>query len=337
MLDRSSPDTPPGVPSVVVVGSLNVDLIAYAGRLPGPGETVLGDRFAMGFGGKGANQAVMAARLGAAVTMIGALGDDLFAAMTEANLDREGIDRSFVVRVPGSSGVAPIWVEPDGTNRIIVVGGANSSVGAGIAARAVASLPRVDAVIGQFEIPQATTAAAFEAARSRGATTILNPAPAAVVEPSLARLVDWLVVNESELATLAGGGSPVASDAEAAGRLARQLGCRIVVTLGARGAMLLSRDGRASIVEATRIVAVDTTGAGDAFVGAFACGLVRGLPDLDAVRLGVACAGDTVTRPGTQASFPSRARAAEILASVPYSSNSSQPPSSPGTKKASSG
>jgi len=114
--------------SVVVVGSCNIDLVAYTPRIPAAGETILGDRFAMGFGGKGANQAVMAARLGAHVAMVGALGDDVYARMTFDNLDRQGVDSTPVAHVPGSSGVAPIWVEPDGTNRIVVVGGANDAV-----------------------------------------------------------------------------------------------------------------------------------------------------------------------------------------------------------------
>src|SRR4051812_19674402 len=132
------------VTSIAVVGSLNIDLIAYAPRVPGPGETVMGDRFQMGFGGKGANQAVLAARLGARVLMVGALGDDVYADMTFDNLARQGIDAAHVERVSGSSGVAPIWVEPDGTNRIIVVGGANEAVEPGRAADAIRSMRRLD-------------------------------------------------------------------------------------------------------------------------------------------------------------------------------------------------
>ncbi|MBM4408768.1 MAG: ribokinase, partial [Chloroflexi bacterium] len=170
-----------GRPSVVVIGSMNIDLIAYAQRAPGPGETVMGERFVSGFGGKGANQAVMARLLGADVAFVGALGDDLYATMTLENFARRGVDAGGVMRVPGSSGVAPIWVEPDGTNRIIVVGGANDQVTPEHAGASVRAAAAADVVVGQFEIPQAATAAAFAAARARGAVTLLNPAPAAPI------------------------------------------------------------------------------------------------------------------------------------------------------------
>jgi ribokinase len=302
-------------PSIAVVGSLNIDLIAYAPRVPGAGETVMGDRFAMGFGGKGANQAVMAARLGARVSMVGALGDDVYADMTFDNLARQGIDAANVARVPGSSGVAPIWVEPDGTNRIIVVGGANDAVDPAVAAEAVRSMRRLDAVIGQLEIPQAVTTAAFQAARARGAVTILNPAPAAPLAADLLAASDWLIPNEHELAIVAG--SPVDLDDDAAlAAFAARIGCRLLVTLGSRGAAIVRADGAVTRVPAVPVTAIDTTGAGDAFVGAFGDGLAAGLDELTAVRLGIACASDSVTRPGTQSSFASREQAAEIIARV---------------------
>jgi ribokinase len=303
-------------PSIAVVGSLNIDLVAYAQRVPGPGETVMGDRFAMGFGGKGANQAVMAARLGARVSMVGALGDDVYADMTFDNLARQGIDSAHVARVPGSSGVAPIWVEPDGTNRIIVVGGANEAVEPSVAADAVRSMRRLDAVIGQLEIPQAVTAAAFRAARARGVVTILNPAPAAPLAADLLAASDWLIPNEHELANLAGTG-PVDPENDAAfADFASHLGCRLLVTLGSRGAAVVGADGSVSRIPALPVQAIDTTGAGDAFVGAFAYGLAAGFDELTAVRLGIACASDSVTRPGTQSSFASREDAAAIVARV---------------------
>src|SRR4051794_23406795 len=140
------------MPQVVVVGSCNIDLVTYAARIPGPGETILGERFAMGFGGKGANQAVMAARLGAHVSMVGAVGDDLYGDMTLRNFEDQGIDAAHVARFAGSSGVAPIWVEPDGTNRIIVVAGANDLVSPAEAAAAVRSMDAVDVVVGQLEV-----------------------------------------------------------------------------------------------------------------------------------------------------------------------------------------
>jgi ribokinase len=303
-------------PSIAVVGSLNIDLVAYTARVPSAGETVLGQRFQMGFGGKGANQAVMAARLGASVAMIGALGDDVYAGMTRENLATERVDASHVARVVGSSGVAPIWVERDGTNRIIVVPGANDAVDPGAAAAAIAALANVHVVIGQLEIPQRATLGAFRAARERGAVTILNPAPAAPMDPALVDESHWLIPNETEFAHLAGldGFDPDddATIAACAGRLAP----RVLLTLGARGAAIAMPDGTVERVPAIPVTAVDTTGAGDAFVGAFAVGLAAGLGERAAVRLGIACASDSVTRPGTQSSFPSPEVAAGILAEI---------------------
>jgi ribokinase len=309
---------------------MNIDLIAYTRRAPGPGETVIGERFQSGFGGKGANQAVMARLLGADVSFVGALGDDLYATMTLENFARLGIEASGVMRVPGSSGVAPIWVEADGTNRIIVVSGANDLVPADHAAVAVASMANIDVAVGQFEIPQAVTAAAFAAARARGARTILNPAPAAPISPELLAATDWLIPNEVEFGILAGNagdgaeratdgasgdGANDLSDAAIAA-FAAGAGTRLVVTIGARGAVLVGRDGSVTRVPAEPVTAIDTTGAGDAFVGAFAVGLALGLSELEAVRIGIACASDSVTRPGTQSSFPDRERAAALLAGV---------------------
>jgi ribokinase len=301
-------------PAVAVVGSMNIDLVAYAPRSPGPGETVIGDRFQSGFGGKGANQAVMARLLGADVAFVGALGDDAYASMTLDNFARLGIDAGRVVRVAGSSGVAPIWVEADGTNRIIVVPGANDLVRADHAAAAIGAMSVLDVVVGQLEIPQAATAAAFAAARARGAITVLNPAPAAVLSPALLAMTDWLVPNEIEFATLAETtGEP--SDVAMA-ELAARTRCRLVVTLGAAGAALVGPDGTVVRLAAGRVRVVDTTGAGDAFVGAFAVGLALGLPERDAVQLGISCATESVGRPGTQASFPDRDRCARILGEI---------------------
>jgi ribokinase len=301
---------------IAVVGSLNIDLVAYTQRVPGPGETVMGERFAMGFGGKGANQAVMAARLGARVSMVGALGDDVYADMTFDNLARQGVDAGHVTRVAGSSGVAPIWVEPDGTNRIIVVGGANDAVDPAAAADAIRSMRRLDAVIGQLEIPQAVTAAAFQAARARGVVTILNPAPAAPLAADLLAASDWIIPNEHELAILAGSSRTDPGDDAALAAFAETLGCRLVVTLGARGAAVVGGDGSVTRVPAVPVNAIDTTGAGDAFVGAFGYGLAAGFDEQTAVRLGIACASDSVTRPGTQSSFATPDLAASIVARV---------------------
>jgi ribokinase len=328
-------------PVIAVVGSLNIDLIAYAKRVPNAGETVIGDRFQMGFGGKGANQAVMAARLGGRVSMVGALGDDVYAGMTFENLEQQRVDATHVARVEGSSGVAPIWVEPDGTNRIIVVPGANDRVEPEPAAAAVRALGGVRVVIGQLEIPQRVTAAAFRAARDIGAVTILNPAPAADLDAGLLDASDWLIPNETEFANLAGVASFDPDDDTALVRYAQSLGPRLAITLGARGAAIVLPGGTVERVPAERVKAVDTTGAGDAFVGAFAYGLAAGVDELSAVRLGILCASDSVTKPGTQSSFASPTEAAALLARArsegAQSSNISQAPPSPGMKNALSG
>ncbi|HXG25840.1 MAG TPA: ribokinase [Candidatus Binatia bacterium] len=298
-------------PVIAVVGSLNIDLIAYTERVPEAGETIIGRDFAMGFGGKGANQAVMAARLGARVSMVGALGDDVYAGMTSDNLARQGVDATHVARVEGSSGVAPIWVDATGQNRIIVVPGANDKVDPVAAAEAVRSMAGVRAVIGQLEVPQRVTLAAFRAARDVGATTILNPAPAAPLDPDLLDVADWLIPNESELALLLGDRVDVESD-EALQSIARRFSPRLLVTLGSRGAARVRTDSVERFA-AVPVKAVDTTGAGDAFVGAFAYGLAAGLDAPTAARLGIACASDSVTRPGTQSSFASPELAAGLV------------------------
>lgn len=304
-------------PGIVVVGSTMIDLIAYADRLPDDGETVVGSAFQSGFGGKGANQAVAAARFGADVAMVNAVGDDDYGSATIANFEREGIATDDVIRVAGSSGVAPIWVDGGGRNRIIIVPGANEAVPPDLAAAAV-TRRRPVVVIGQFEIPQAVTAAGFAAGRTVGAITILNPAPAAAIDPTLLAVTDWLVPNETEFALLAG--HPLGDDPDAEDRSIKAFaganGTSVVVTLGARGVAILPLGGALVRVPAPIVDAVDTTGAGDAFVGAFAVGLAMGWPPERAAHLGCLAASDSVTRPGTQLSYPDRDRAAFLRASA---------------------
>jgi ribokinase len=302
-------------PRIVVVGSTMIDLVAYADRLPDDGETVVGTSYQTGFGGKGANQAVVAARFGARVAMVNTLGDDSHGAAYLERFAAEGIDTTFVRRAPGSSGVAPIWVDASGTNRIIIVPGANTEVRPDVAAAAVEAL-RPGVVIGQFEIPQTTTAAAFAAARRLGATTILNPAPAAPIDPQLLAVADWLVPNETEFVLITGQAFSGSPDEEATtiAATAERLDTSMVVTLGERGAIVAPRGEEPTRVDAPKVAAVDTTGAGDAFVGAFAVGLALGMSAVTSARFGCAAAADSVTRLGTQTSYPDRARAAEILA-----------------------
>jgi ribokinase len=299
----------PGASEIVVVGSTNIDLIAYTQRVPEAGETVVGDRFQMGFGGKGANQAVMARLLGSEVHMVSCLGDDPYGQMYLDNFAEFGVDVTHVHVTEGSTGVAPIWVEPDGTNRIIIIPGANDLLSSREAAAGVEANPDAAIVIGQFEIPQSVTASAFQAAKSDGTVTLLNPAPAAPISDELLAVTDWLIPNEIEFA-LIGGGDP--SDDAALTQFADQTSCRLVVTLGEAGVALVGEDGTVRRVSAGRVDAVDTTGAGDAFVGAFAHGLAVGLDELAAVQLAMACASDSVTRPGTQTSFPDALRCREL-------------------------
>ena len=300
-------------PGIAVVGSTMIDLIAYTQRIPGPGETLVGDRFEMGFGGKGANQAVMARLLGADVAMIACLGSDAYGDMTLENLASFGIDTAHVHRAEGSSGVAPIWVEPDGTNRIIIVPGANDALTTTQASDAVRSSDNASVVVGQLEIPQRVTAAGFAAAREIGAVTILNPAPAAPLDSVLLAETTWLIPNEVEFALLAG---RPATDDQALVDFAGETGVRLLVTVGEDGVALVTKNGGIVRIDTPERDAVDTTGAGDAFVGAFAFGLATGMDEVDAIRLGNMCAGESVTRTGTQTSFPNSSRSSQLLAEV---------------------
>jgi ribokinase len=303
------------MPHIVVVGSTMIDMIAYAQRLPGAGETVQGDTFALGFGGKGANQAVMARRCGAKVTMVNTLGDDVFGDTTLKNFQEQGVDTEFINRVPGPSGVAPIWVEPNGTNRIICVPGANNAMTTEQVESALSAMPEIDLVIGQLEIPQAVTAAAFRSAQARAIPTILNPAPFAPISDELLAAVDWLIPNESEFAALHPEGKQPESD-QIIEEFAKMLKLRVVVTLGEAGAAYSDRGNPVVRISAPKVSAIDTTGAGDSFVGAFSFALSSGLSESESIRLGCLCASESVTRLGTQSSYPTADQAAELIRSV---------------------
>ncbi len=303
-------------PEIVVVGSTMIDMIAYSKKVPGPGETVIGDSFSLGFGGKGANQAVMASRMGAKVYMVNTLGDDVFGDTTLNNFKEQGIDATYVARVSGASGVAPIWVEPNGTNRIICVPGANNSMTAAQAESAISALSKAKVVIGQLEIPQTVTIAAFRKAREFGITTILNPAPFAPLSAELVALSDWIIPNETEFAGLNPDGNLPENDEEIL-KVAKALGCRFVVTLGEKGAAFTDKDHSKVVrVTAPKVNAIDTTGAGDSFVGSFAFGLATGFEIEKTVKLGCACASDSVTKLGTQSSYPSKEAAASLLKGI---------------------
>lgn len=312
----SNSSNPQNQPEIVVVGSTMIDMIAYAKKVPSSGETVIGDSFSLGFGGKGANQAVMASRMGARVHMVNTLGDDVFGDTTLKNFQEQGVNTSFVARVPGASGVAPIWVEPDGTNRIICVPGANNSMTTAQAESAITELRHAKVVIGQLEIPQEVTVAAFRKAREFGITTILNPAPFAPLSPELISLSDWIIPNETEFAGLNPDGLMPENDNEIL-KVAKVLGCRFVVTLGEKGAAYTDKDHSKVVrVSAPVVKAIDTTGAGDSFVGSFAFGLASGFEVEKAVKLGCLCASDSVTKLGTQSSYPSKETATSLLSSL---------------------
>jgi ribokinase len=291
------------MPAIVVVGSMMIDQITYCARVPDEGETLLADRYEQGFGGKGANQAVMAARLGASVSLIGCVGDDDLGRATVDNLDGHGVDATAVRRIAEqSTGVAPIWVDGNGGNRILIAPGANRALDTTTVAGELERRSDAAVVLAQLETPQAATREAFRVAREQGSITILNPAPAAAIDPALLAVTDWLIPNESEYEFLFGG-IPV-PDTVAADAADRPYG--LIVTLGAAGA-LVSEPGATTLVDAPAAgVVADTTGAGDAFVGAFATGLAAGLGAIDAARLGCIAGSLSVRRPGTQRSFPSR-------------------------------
>jgi ribokinase len=301
-------------PTITVVGSIMTDMISYVPRLPGPGETLVGGRFEIGFGGKGANQAVMARRLGAAVLMIACVGTDAFGDQAIENLVRKGIDVQFIYRSRAATGVAPIWVEADGTNRIIAIPGANDDMDPEQVAKTVLAQPS-QVVIGQLEVPQPVTLAAFAVARSGGAITILNPAPAAEIAPELLALTDWLIPNETEFASLLRSRTTIQAGSVTDDHvlaLAAGVSSRLVVTLGEAGALMVD-GGEVMRLPAPLSQAVDTTGAGDAFVGAFGYGLASGLAPADAMGLALRCASFSVSRRGTQSSFPTFEESQQLL------------------------
>jgi len=275
-------------PKVVVVGSTNVDLTTFVDTVPVGGETRIGRSFHQTFGGKGANQAVMAARCGVAVVMITGIGtDDNGRAVTE-NFRANGVDCSPSFVVDDVTGVAHIWVEDSGENRIVVVPGANHRLEPDAVVERFEAIDDVSVVVGQCEIPLGVTEAVFVSARSRGITTVMNPAPFLPLSRRLLDHTDWLVVNELERAQLAS----VAFDGS------------LLVTAGAGGAELIGPVGEPIRVDAPQVAAVDTTGAGDCLIGAFVAALAGGIDLGTALRFGVTCAADSVTRPGAQGSFP---------------------------------
>lgn len=300
---------------VVVVGSVNVDLVVAAPRLPGPGETVTGGDVARHHGGKGGNQAVAAARLGASVAFVGAVGADDFGAAARAALVDEGVDVSHLETVERPTGVALIVVDARAENLIAVAPGANGAVTAWAVAAALArlGLGPVDVILACREVPPDAVHAALLAARAAGATGILNPAPADGLDPATVALADILTPNESELAVIAGPGAPEeAARALLAERGPEAGGARrpraVVVTRGSAGALLVPEAGPTVRLAAARVTPVDTTGAGDTFNGALAAALAAGRGLEDAARSAVVAAGLSTAVPGARGGMPTAAQ-----------------------------
>jgi ribokinase len=296
-------------PRIAVIGSANIDLTTFANRFPKPGETIFGDKFDLGFGGKGANQAVAARLCGAEVFMVARVGSDLFGPATIENFRKQGIDPTHVKQVEGlSSGVAPIFVEPNGQNRILVVKGANDALKPADVDAAAEILKTADCIVLQFEIPLDTVYYTVGFAHRHGIRCIINPAPAQAVDLDALKDLDYFVPNESEAETITG--LPV-RNVEDARKCADKLLAggirRVIITLGANGSLLARREG-SDHVAPFAVNSVDSTGAGDAFIGSFTVFLAEGLPEKEAVRKANLYAGLSTTRVGTQKSFYDRAR-----------------------------
>jgi ribokinase len=302
---------------ICVIGSVMTDLVARAARLPQPGETLFGSSFRQGFGGKGANQAVMAARLGARVAMVAKLGRDPFGEAALRNLQTEGVDTTGVAFDDAEpSGVALISVsEASGQNAITIVPGANSTLSPSEVQRARAPIEGAKVLVAQLETPVAASLEAFRLARASGTVTLLNPAPAAELPAELLALTDVLVPNELEAADLAKRAGAAADTAGVAEDLLALGPKTVVITLGERGALLVRAGESAQYLGAEAVTAVDTTGAGDAFVGALAYFLacVPTLPLAEAVARACRLASLTVQREGTQTSYPQRGEVAALL------------------------
>jgi ribokinase len=293
-------------PKICVVGAANLDLISYVPRLPRIGETLHGTRFHMGYGGKGANQAVMAAKLDGDVAMVTKLGQDIFGENTLKNFQSWGIDTRHVLFTDQAfSGVAPIAVDPDGHNAIIIVTGANDLLTPEEIEAARSVIAAAQIMVCQLEIPVEITLAALRIARQEGVTTIFNPAPARPELPDeLFQLSDVFCPNESETELLTGLTVGTIEEAETAARGLLERGAGMVIlTLGERGSLLVSSDGSAH-VPAQPVKALDTTGAGDAFVGSLAYFLAAGKPLTEAMRRANHIAAISVQSSGTQTSFP---------------------------------
>jgi ribokinase len=296
-------------PRIAVVGSANIDLTTFTDQFPKPGETIFGQKFHLGFGGKGANQAVAARLCGADVFMVARVGSDLFGPATIENFKKLGIDATHVKQIEGlSSGVAPIFVEPNGQNRILVVKGANDALKAADVDAAAETLKAADCIVLQFEIPLETVYYTVAFARKHGIRCILNPAPAQPVDMRPLSDLDYFIPNENEAESITGIAVRNVEDAKnCADKLVGGGIRRVIITLGANGSLLAGR-GISEHMLPFGVKSIDSTGAGDAFIGSFAVFLAEGIPEREAVRRANLYAGLSTTGVGTQTSFYERAR-----------------------------
>ncbi|HJO92594.1 MAG TPA: ribokinase [Victivallales bacterium] len=303
-------------PRICVVGSSNYDLVAYTDRIPKLGETIHGNKFEMGFGGKGANQAVTAAKLGANVTMITKLGEDVFGKQTLENFEKCGVNTDYVYFTDkASSGVAPITVNKEGNNSIIVIAGANNLITEEEVEAARPTIAASKAVICQMETLLNVTKRAMQIAREEGVTTIFNPAPAPEdgFPEEILKLSDIFCPNESETELLTGMPVTNIEEAIAAGRCLINKGPKkVLMTLGEKGSLLITPDDYVH-VEPYSVEAVDTTGAGDCFIGSYAYFHSAGVEEREAIRRANYIAALSVQKPGTQKSYPSAAELPDEL------------------------
>jgi ribokinase len=295
---------------IVVIGSINMDLVLRVPRMPLPGETLTGGAFRTIPGGKGANQAVACARLSGKVAgaqqvaMVGCVGDDAFGATLRAALVGDGIIDSHISTLPGvASGIASILVDDNGQNSIVIAGGANDLLSPAHIDAAKELIGQADIVVLQLETPMATVVHAIKLARSLGKTVVLNPAPAASLPEGVLELVDYLIPNEIEAAMLAGV-SPEGADAKALAAALQKLGSdNVIITLGSKGVHAALYGGDVTF-PAEMVQAVDTTAAGDTFIGGFVAGLASGMDEAEAIGQGQRAAAWSVTKPGAQTSIP---------------------------------
>ena len=283
---------------ICVVGSANIDQVSYVKRTPNDGETVFGESYQMGFGGKGANQAVMAGILGAEVYVIACLGSDVYRDMTIENFKNNDVITDYIQTVDGSSGVAPIWVDESGQNRIIVIPGANDLIDGSLAIKALEKIGKPDVLVGQFEIPMNVNEQVFSYAYKNGVETVLNPAPANKPSEILLQNTSWFIPNEIEFEEIYG-------DVFNENNLllfAKNVDTNVVVTLGEKGCAYI-KNNSVEIMNTNSVKAIDTTGAGDAFVGAFSFALASKLDIEECLKLALKKATDSVTKKGTQSSY----------------------------------